>query len=183
MRLPSGSVTEMCYVTADMKQATEQWASLAGAGPFYLMPMPETLYRSGDSQFTGRIKAALGFSGTTLVEFIEPLPDSPALFQEVLASKGEGALHHIMSNIQAITEDDFDRICAAYCEQGLAPVLEFEVPGQGRNTFFDARQQLGAYIEVLQVPAHALDMLDRMYAAHQAVGAKKAFQSIADLYA
>lgn len=183
MSLSYGSVIEVCYVTHNMEKAAEQWAKLVGAGPFYLMPMPETEFTAGDKQFIGRIKAALGFSGTTLVELIEPQADSPSIFQEVLDANGDGALHHVMTNVRPTTAEDFEQICAGYIEQGLKPVLEFEVPNHGRNTFFDARKELGAFIEVLQVPPQAFDMLNLMQAAHLSTEAKKPFQSINDLFA
>lgn len=183
MSLPHGSVTELCYVTHDMEKAAERWSSLVGGGPFYLMPMPEMVFESAGKVFSGRIKAALGFSGTTLVEFIEPLGDSPAIFREVLDANGDGAMHHIMTNVRPMTAEDFDNTCKAYSDAGLEKVLSFDVPGQGRNCFYDARQQLGAYIEVLQVPDHAFDMLNLMQAAHHVGGKRKAFQDIADLFA
>lgn len=182
MSLAHGSITEVCYVTRDMEKAAARWAALAGAGPFYLMPTPEMQFTADGRVFPGRIKAALGFSGTTLVEFIEPLPDTPSIFQEVLDANGEGAMHHIMSNIKPISADEFDAICEDYASQGLKAVLQFEVPGQGRNTFFDARDQLGAFIEVLQVPEHAFDMLNAMYAVHTDPSGGRGLKDIAQLF-
>lgn len=184
MSLSPGAVTEVCYITNDMEKIAARWASLVGGGPFYLMPMPEMTFEGMDGQlFSGRIKAALGFSGTTLVEFIEPLDDSPAIFREVLEACGDGAMHHIMTNVRPMSAEDFDRQCLAYEQAGLPRVLKFEVPGQGRNYFYDARAELGAFIEVLQVPEHAFDMLDRMQAAHQAADKGRPLQNLADLFA
>lgn len=183
MSLAYGSVTEVCYVTHNMEKAAERWSNLVGGGPFYLMPMPEMVFEAPGRVFSGRIKAALGFSGTTLVEFIEPLADSPSIFREVLDANGDGAMHHIMTNVRPMTAEDFDNTCQSYSDAGLEKVLSFDVPGQGRNCFYDARQQLGAFIEVLQVPEHAFDMLNLMSAAHQAGGKRKALQDLADLFA
>lgn len=182
MSLQNGSVTEVCYVTGDMDAAARHWANIAGAGPFYLMPMPEMAFESGGRHFGGRIKAALGFSGTTLVEFIEPLPDTPAIFGEVLERHGEGATHHIMTNIKPISPADFDAICADYEKTGLEKVLAFEVPGQGRNAFFDARREMGVFLEVLECPDTVFGMLDAMYDAHRQGAGDKPLRDVSELF-
>ncbi|HLS99563.1 MAG: VOC family protein [Porticoccaceae bacterium] len=184
MSLAHGSVTEVCYVTHDMEAAAARWAELVGGGPFYLMPSPEMTFEGPNGEvFSGRIKAALGFSGTTLVEFIEPLVDSPAIFREVLEANGEGAMHHVMTNVAPMDAEDFDSLCRHYEQAGLPRVLKFEVPGQGRNCFYDARDRIGAFIEVLQVPDHAFDMLNLMQAAHRAPVKGRPLQDIAELFA
>lgn len=167
MSLTMGSVTEVCYVTGDMEKAAAHWANIADSGPFFLMPSQEMTFDNGSETFTGHIKAALGFAGTTLVEFIEPLPDSPAIFAEVLEANGEGAIHHIMTNIAPLAPGGFEALCHHYRSAGLECVLEFEVPALGRVCFFDARREMGVFIEVMDAPPSTVDLLEAMYGAHQ----------------
>ena len=182
MSLPHGSVTEVCYVTEDIEQAANRWANITGAGPFYLMMAPETEMNYRGAIISDTITAALGFSGTTLVEFIQPNAN-PSIFKEVMDAKGDGAVHHVMPNIRPITGEQYDALCKDYDEAGIEKVLSFNVPDLGRNCFYDARDKLGVFLEVLEVPEHAFDMVNLMYRSHQSRAGQKPFQGIADLFA
>lgn len=181
MTLEPGSVTEVCYVTHDIEAMARRWSAVARAGPFFMMQVPDMprLYRGrmSDDRFT----AALGFSGTTLVEFIQPLDDKPSLFREVLDVKGDGAVHHIMPNIRPGGAEGYDALCKSYEDQGLERVLDFTNPGGGRNCFYDGRAQVGVFIEVLEVGPATYDFLGRMYDAHCRDGGTRALGDLADL--
>ena len=95
--IPWGSVTEICYVTTDLTRAIERWAQDLGAGPFFTLTIPANF---GTRTYRGRpaedsFIAALGFCGSTLVEFVQPLNDRPSVFREVLDERGDLAAHHI----------------------------------------------------------------------------------------
>ena len=94
--IPWGSVTEICYVTTDLTRAIERWAQDLGAGPFFTLTIPADF---GTRTYRGRpaqdsFSAALGFCGSTLVEFVQPLNDRPSVFREVLDERGDLAAHH-----------------------------------------------------------------------------------------
>jgi hypothetical protein len=162
----NGPVTEICYITASIEESVAKWARILGAGPFYEMPTPtDNLLLRGEI-VRDRFRAVLGFSGSTVIEFIQPMSDGPSIFTEVLREKGEGAVHHIYPDIGALTAAEYDALCASYEAKGFEKVLSFTAPGIGRNCFFDARDDLGCYIEVLELSAPALALNDRMYAAH-----------------
>jgi hypothetical protein len=111
--------------------------------------------------------AALGFCGSSLVEFVQPLNDKPSVFREVLEERGDFAVHHVYPNIRPITAAEFDRERSKYEKAGYAPALDMVLPGLGRNVLFDARQQLGVFVELLEVSTVMYKGVEKMLSAHQ----------------
>jgi hypothetical protein len=154
--LPPGSVSQVCYVTFDVRAAAERWARVTGAGPFFMMALPSDLqkvYRGRPARDT--FVAAIGFLGETCIELIQPTNDEPSIIREVLDTRGEGAVHHVYPKIRPLDAAAYDDLCAHYRASGLEEVLSFQLPGLGRNAFFDAIDSLGCFIEVLEVGADA----------------------------
>jgi hypothetical protein len=168
MSIPHGTVTEVCYVTHDLDRAIERWVDGVGAGPFFIMNLAadfgERNYRGAPARDS--FKAALGFSGNTLVEFIQPTNDQPSVFREVLEAKGDMAMHHIMPNIRPMTADDYDALRDRYLALGYVAAIDMKLPGLGRNILFDAREQLGVFVELLESSAAMYAGLENMHAAH-----------------
>lgn len=167
--LIAAPVTEICYVTHDMHGAMSRWAEGLRAGPFYTMTMPvgfgARTYRGRPA--TDSFSAALGFCGTTLLEFIQPLDDEPSVFREVLDRRGDMAVHHIFPNIQQMDAAQFDLEDARYRRAGYVPALVADIPGLGRNVLYDASGQLGVFVELLEVSPAMYAGLEKMFAAHR----------------
>lgn len=167
--IPLGTITEICYVTSDMNKTIEQWATGLKAGPFFKMTIPVDFgvrsYRGKPA--TDSFSAALGFCGSTLLEFIQPENDAPSVFREVLDTRGDMAMHHIYPNLQPIDAAEFDRMNAAYLKSGYEPAAVMTLPGLGRNVLFDARNQLGVFVELLEVSTAMYTAMGHMLAAHQ----------------
>jgi len=176
-----GEVTEICYLTHDLESATARWARTVGAGPFFEMPCPDGELLLRGQPIRDSFRAVLGFSGNTVIEFIQPLSEGPSLFTEVLAEKGEGAVHHVYPNIRALNAAQYDALCKEYEADGLDRVLDFTVPGIGRNCFYDARARICCYIEVLEVNEGAFAMMDRMLDAHRAGPGDRPLRSAAEI--
>ena len=168
MAVLHGSAAEICYVTYDLDHAVEHWSKGAGAGPFYAPDNPaefgERSYRGAPARDSFR--AALGFSGNTLIEFVQPTNDEPSVFQEVLKAKGEMAVYHFFPNIRPISCAEYDAAYDRYLAMGYVASLEMILPGLGRCTLFDARGQLGVFVELLEISPEMYAGLERMYAAH-----------------
>lgn len=159
-------LSEVCFVTADLARAAARWAEIAGAGPFYEFPSPpENLWVRGEI-VSDHFRAALGFSGRTIIELIQPGGSTPSIFTEVLAEKGEGAVHHLFPDIRPLDAAAFDARCLEYEQRGLPKVMEFSVPGMGRNRFYDARAELGCYLEVLEGGEIVTRLAAVLHAAH-----------------
>jgi hypothetical protein len=181
MLLEPGTFSEICFITADLEASVRKWTGILNAGPFFEFPTPSDNLWVRGSIITDHFRAAIGFSGTTVIEFIEPMGEAPSIFTEVLREKGEGAVHHVYPNITPLTADQYDKICLEYEAKGLEKVMDFEVPGLGRNCFYDARRDLGCYIELLEAgPAVGL-INDSMHAAHVAGVEGRPLRSIAEL--
>lgn len=168
MAILHGSAAEICYVTHDLDQAIEHWSNGAGAGPFYALDNPaefgERSYRGAPAKDSFR--AALGFSGNTLIEFVQPTNDEPSVFQEVLKAKGEMAVHHFYPNIRPISGAEYDAMYDRYLAKGYVAALEMILPGLGRCTLFDAREKLGVFVELLEISPEMYAGLEKMHAAH-----------------
>jgi hypothetical protein len=167
--LPPGSVTEVCYVTSDLQRAVLDWAEGLKAGPFFTMTIPANfgtrIYRGqrAEDSFT----AALGFCGTTLLEFVQPLDRHPSVFREVLDERGDLAVHHVYPGIRPIGGAEFDGECARYACAGYEAAAVMDLPGLGRNILFDARAKLGVFVELLEVSPALYAGLERMLNAHR----------------
>jgi hypothetical protein len=168
MSIPHGTVTEVCYVTHDLDRAIQTWIDGVGAGPFFSMALSAEF---GERQYRGAkardsFKVAMGFSGATLIEFIQPTNDAPSVFREVLDAKGDTAMHHIMPNIRPMTAEDYDALRDRYLALGYVAAVDMVLPGLGRSIMFDARDQLGVFVELLENSPAMYVGLENMHAAH-----------------
>jgi hypothetical protein len=183
--IPWGSVTEICYVTTDLTGAIERWAQDLGAGPFFTLTIPADF---GTRTYRGRpaedsFSAALGFCGSTLVEFVQPLNDRPSVFREVLDERGDLAAHHIYPNIRPVTGVEFNRQRARYEQAGYPAALDMVLPGLGRNILFDARARLGVFIELLEVSPPMYAGVEKMLSAHQSWDGSRPIREFAETMA
>lgn len=174
------SFTEVCYVVHDVEKAAAEWARTVGAGPFYLIEPHDNarLYRGQPCNDPHRV--ALGQLGTTVVEFIQPLNDTPSIWREILDVKGE-AVHHVFPDIRPMGPGEYDRRFAAHVENGLEVVLTGEVSGIGRHAFFDARDRMGCFIELLDVSERIWAFTLAQYEAHLAFDGRRPLRDMAEL--
>ena len=168
MSIAHGSVTEVCYVTHDIERAIERWAEAFKAGPFYVMTSAadfgERSYRGAPAKDS--FKAALGFSGDTLIEFIQPTNDEPSVFQEVLKTKGDMAVHHVYPDVRPLSGAEYDSMRNRYLELGYVAALDMVLPILGRCALFDAREQLGVFVELMEGSPDVYASLGNIRAAH-----------------
>lgn len=142
--------TQTCFVARDFEKAILQWTAI-GAGPFYV---PDLSALPPDRNYRGTIAkddtlVARGFLGTTQIEIATPINDEPSIFQEVLATRGEG-LHHVMPSVGPTTPEQFDALCAKYEALGLKAAYSMNVPWIGRVVYYDGFEKLGYFIELTE---------------------------------
>lgn len=181
--LETRGVTETCFVTHDLEKCIDNWVNTMGAGPFYMHtygPGITLSYRGQPAHDS--FKAAIGFSGATLIELLQPLNDAPSIFQEILQARGEGALHHVYPNIQPLSAAEFDAQLAAYRDKGFKEAAWLQPPGVGRNVFLDATDTLGCFIELLEFdPVTYSKITERLHAEHMRWDGKNPIRSMAEL--
>jgi hypothetical protein len=168
--------SEICYVVRDFRKTIAQWTKLTGAGPFYSMtsdPLQDRIYRGRPA--TDRFIASVGFMGTTLMEFIQPLDDEPSIFQEVLRKRGE-AIHHVYPRMRVLTPEEYDAQVAHYVNAGYPAVASAYMPGIGRNHFFDAMDDCGVFFEVVEIQSGLYQKLVDIYQAHLSWDGRRPFR-------
>lgn len=172
--------SEVCYVVHDVEKAVLQWSKTVGAGPFFLIEPHDKkrLYRG--KPCNDPHKVALGNMGSTVIEFIQPLDDTPSIWREILDVKGE-AVHHVFPNIQPMTPEDYDARFLAYQASGLEVALTGEVEGIGRHSFFDALDRMGCFIELLEVSPLIWGFCQAQYKAHQEFDGTRPLRDFSEL--
>ena len=168
MSILHGTVAQVCYVTHDIERAIKRWAEGVKAGPFYVQTIAadfgERSYRGAPAKDS--YKAALGFCGNTLLEFIQPTNEEPSVFQEVLKTKGEMAVHHFYPNVRPISGAEYDAMRNRYLDLGYVAALDMVLPGLGRCILFDARDQVGVFVELIEISPPLYAGLEYMHAVH-----------------
>lgn len=163
-----GTITELCYVTHDLESAIKRWAEGPKAGPFFVHTVPadggERTYRGGPAKDS--FMSAVGLCGNTLIELVQPTNDEPSVFQEVLQTKGEMAAHHVCPSMRELGAAEFDATYNEYVDLGYVPASEMVVPFIGRYCLFDAREQLGLFIELAEFSPELFAGLEAMRAVH-----------------
>lgn len=166
MGFQSDELNTISYVTANLENAAAQWAELCGAGPFYEFNTPSDVWLHGE-RVESHFRAGGGFMGHVMIELMQPVGDGPSLFTDVLREKGEGAMHHITAKMKVAAGEDYRALCKGYEDQGLKKVMGFAVPGGGEGSFYDARDRIGCYIEIVENSGQLFDLVNIMYDEHR----------------
>lgn len=174
--------SQTCFVTSDIDRIVDQWVELQGAGPFYEFPTPSEGWVLRGEKVTQNFRAMVGFCGPTQIEFVQPVGDGPSFFREWLDERGEGAVHHVYGSMHPLTTEEFDARSQAYEARGVPRTLHIDMPGLGRIAFFDARKEIGCYMELSQQSPELVGIGDRMYAAHLAGLQGRPIRPIGDVF-
>lgn len=82
-----GPLTELCYVSRDIEQTILGWVELVGAGPFFTHDFVLDVEADG-TRSEVPVVIALGASGSTIIEIIQPQSAGASLFSRRLDGKG-----------------------------------------------------------------------------------------------
>ena len=157
--------SHVCFVVSDLQASARRWASLTGAGPWYVMqPAAE------DKEYRGtpandEFLLAIAFLGATCLELYQPLDDRPSFLREILETRGEG-FHHVWPRIEPLQGPTFDAKCQHYEDLGLSVAMRCRFPGVGRAVFYDALDSIGGFIEVLEA-GDSVSIFETLHAAHR----------------
>ena len=143
MSVLPGHIRQIGYVVTDLDQALASWIEL-GVGPWYVIRnVPQrVLYRGEPCEIM--LSLALANSGELQVELIHQQDDTPSIFTEFLASRGEG-FHQL-----AYWAEDFDATMQAINVAGWPVVWS---GGEDLGTRF-------AYVEPPHSPATIIEIME-----------------------
>lgn len=136
-----GPIRQIGYVVADLDRAIASWLEL-GVGPWFVMrdlTIP-ALYRGQPCEITQSL--ALTNSGELQLELIQQEDDTPSIFTEFLASRGEG-FHQL-----AYWATDFDAAMESVHDAGWPVVWS---GGEGLGVRFAYVQPEGCPAEVIEI--------------------------------
>jgi hypothetical protein len=177
---PPDSFTQIAFVSKDWRKSAQHWLDVMGAGPFFILRLPPL-----EKNYRGRLvsdtfEVAISFVGNTSLEIIQPINDEPSMFTEVLQKKGDGALHHMFPDFRAMDDAVFDARRKKYAELGMVIACEFNIPGLGRNIFYDSMQDIGSFVELSQLTPQGFKVCQNMFEAHRSWDGKNPIRDIAE---
>lgn len=145
-----GTVAQLAYVVEDLEASIEHFVRDCGAGPFYvldhfLQPGLQT-YRGKES--TADVRIAMGFSGQTWFELIQPLDEEPSVYLETIVARGYGLHHH------GIAVTDIEAALADYAARGWRECFRSPVPTGGDVVYLEhGDRAVPGFIELLPATA------------------------------
>jgi hypothetical protein len=139
-----GPHLQTAYVTTDLTEAMQQFASLYGIASFV---GPNLIRMQTGSGAAMAVKTALAFSGPSMIELIEPDGGADDLYRNFLPSTGFAIRHH---HYAAEVENDAQwQDLLEQVEKNRHPVaLRGDQQGV-KFLYIDTHKQLGHYIEYL----------------------------------
>jgi hypothetical protein len=141
-----GTVAQLAYVVEDLEASIEHFIRDLGAGPFFvidhfLQPGLQT-YRGQVS--TADVRIAMGFSGQTWFELIQPLDEEPSVYQDAIVRRGYGLHHH------GIAFTDVEAALASYQARGWCECFRSPVPTGGDVIYLEGGDSTApGFIELL----------------------------------
>ncbi|MCS6831090.1 MAG: VOC family protein [Armatimonadota bacterium] len=143
--LANTTVAQIAIVVHDIEEACKRWSQVLGQPvPNIIITEPgdeaHMLYRGQPSN--AQAKLAFFNLGQVQLELIEPIGE-PSTWKEALDKNGE-SVHHI-----AFWTDDM-QASAEFLKQHGIPLVQRGDMGDGQYAYFDAQQQLGVQLELLE---------------------------------
>jgi hypothetical protein len=141
-----GAPYQVAYVTEHLDAAIAAVCTL-GAARFLRIDDVELHSEGGDA---ARIAMALGWVGTAMFEFIEPLGGQDDVFRSALPVPPQvAAFHHICYRLGS--PDALEDVRARYAHLGIPMLFPSDTPTRARFFYADLRPTLGHLIEYLYV--------------------------------
>ncbi|GIV19862.1 MAG: lactoylglutathione lyase [Armatimonadota bacterium] len=143
--LGNTTVAQIAIVVRDIEEACKRWSQILG------QPIPNVIitepgnevhmtYRGQPSN--AQAKLAFFNLGQVQLELIEPIGE-PSTWKEALDKNGE-SVHHI-----AFWTEDMQASADFLRQHGISLIQRGDM-GEGQYAYFDAQQQLGVQIELLE---------------------------------
>lgn len=135
-------VVQIAYIVPDVREAAREWADRMGAGPFFVFDHFELTATHAGQPAVLDHSPAFGQWGDVQVELIQLHAMEPAPFRAAFGG-GKIGLHHM-----TWLPDDLAAEGARLAALGWPCVLDMIGHTGTRALFFDARPELGHFIEL-----------------------------------
>lgn len=148
------------WFVADLQAGIAKWETMFGAGPFTVAAHHKTdrfSYRG--TEIEADVSYAFGYLGDLMIQLIEQHDEKASIYRDMFAG-GEEGFHHI-----AYLVDDFEAEYARLESLGYACATRLYADGVDA-AYFDARRDLGCFIEIHGSPPHILETFAEWKAAH-----------------
>lgn len=156
--LPSHLV-QIAYRVPDLEAACHEWAQKVGAGPFLVRSHLQVTATHDGQPAVYDHSAAFGQWGPVMLELIELHECEPASMREVLEHDHRGAVNHF-----ACFVEDLDATSATLEEQGMPLTMALTSSSGMRVHFHDARESVGAVLELYVGTPHLRAFYDKVAA-------------------
>ena len=144
---------QSCFIVSDIAAAMIEWHRVSDVGPFYVMAQvrPENgLYRGHPSELV--MTCAFAQSGDMQIELIEQHSSGPSVYRDMYPAGTEGFHHFCYWADGTIGEE-----VAHYRERGIEAGYLGSF-GDLNFGYFDARRELGCFLEVLEREPGTLEL-------------------------
>ncbi len=153
-----GEVMQLAWVVDDLDRAIDQRVTTLGIGPWFVFDhfeLSDLTYRGEPSVLD--ISLALAFANGQCLELIQQHSDTPSVYRDLLGRGGVGFHHY------GIGTRDYHGTIARYAAKGMELIVDGRVAAVGaRAGYVEARRQLGAFIEIIEVNEPVNDLFRQM---------------------
>jgi catechol 2,3-dioxygenase-like lactoylglutathione lyase family enzyme len=140
-----GPPVQLAYAVTDVDTAASNWASVHGAGPFFVsrhIAVGDVRYRGQPGTFDH--SSAYGQWGSVMVELVQDHTVGPSPIADVVVP-GRSGLHHL-----AFFVDALDAASAALVTHGWPEALFARTASGQCFAFHDATADLGHMVEIYE---------------------------------
>jgi hypothetical protein len=147
MKYPHGCILEASYMVRDIHAAVDGWMKSLGAGPFFLgeVYIPADRHRRRGVPGPLSMDVAFGLAGDLLIELVQPRADDRSIYSEALGEIGTASHSQAINYVVNLGWSEGCALMSQQYEEVLHAVTNVD---SLRCAIYDARQDVGAFIEV-----------------------------------
>ena len=155
---PDHGVIQLAYVVEDIEASIRCFHATMNVGPWQLRgPFTTTSALYHGKPVALSLSIAHAFSGHTMLELIQQHDGTPSVYRDTITERGYGFHHWGVSCV------DYDKKLEAMKQQGRSPAFEDKTAIGTRVAYFDYRQEMGGFIEYIEMNAAAEARYTTMY--------------------
>lgn len=144
--LVDGHIMQTAFVTTDIERSVRTFGREFGIGGWAIIQsvaFEVTLLRGEPSE--ARIRAAVGFQGNMMYEFIEPLDQLPSVYRDRASNALLPGFHHLARIVS-----DLPGEIARYKGVGHSVAMDARTVGGGRAVYMEGGDSHGGMVELLE---------------------------------